>query len=107
MSFVIPAEVHRDDFQFEASFDALEWFKQASDEEILALAACDWGGDYPADEVAQFFDTLAFYNPEVGCVLDNTTAEEGMGFECHVESAAAMRWLKDNKPNLWLTIEVA
>jgi hypothetical protein len=35
---VIPARVETDDGRMSAAFDALSWFKQASEDEILALA---------------------------------------------------------------------
>jgi hypothetical protein len=53
---MITTEVHTDDYVAEAKFDAEPWFQQATDKQILALAGCQFGGDYPADEVAQWFD---------------------------------------------------
>jgi hypothetical protein len=91
---IIPAEVHRDDWHFSASFDALLWFQQASDDDIRALAECGWGGDYPADDVARHVSDT---NADVERVLDNTTCEEGMGFECHVNETMARAWLKEHK----------
>lgn len=46
-SFKIKAEVHTDDHIYEVNFDAEPWFAQASDKEILEVAECGWGGDYP------------------------------------------------------------
>ena len=97
----IPAETHSDDRVFEVSFDAAPWFKSATDEEILKLANCGFGGDYPADEVSLF---MAGINQEVKemhnyvCRLQNTRRD--CGFECHVNRAAAMMWIGKHRPAL-------
>jgi len=96
--FVITAEVHRDDFHYQAEFDAVRWFEQASDDEIIALAEIEWGGDQASDEVARFFEDK---NEDVADVLANTACEEGLGFECHVDAGAAETWLKANRPDLY------
>ncbi|KKL23440.1 hypothetical protein LCGC14_2425330, partial [marine sediment metagenome] len=62
----IKAECHSDDRVREANFDATPWFVQASAESIGDLARCGWGGDYPADGVAQF---MAEQDREVGKVF--------------------------------------
>lgn len=98
---VIPAEVHRDDRGYEAKFDALPWFQQATDEQIRALADIGWGGNYAADVVAQFCKDI---DQDVEEVLNHTCCEEGMGFECHVDSIPAMTWLMIHRPKLWRAI---
>src|SRR5438874_11870052 len=99
--FQIPAECHSDDLVHEIRFDALAWFEQASDEEILGLAACGWGGDYPADAVAYFF---ADTDPGVGLLFDylhRVRDRPGApGFECRVEPRAAARWVRSRRPHL-------
>lgn len=93
----VKAEVHSDDYRVEIEFDAASWFAQATNDEILALAAIDWGGDYAADNVARFFS-------------DTTTKKlfdySGLGFECHVNEKTAMKWLKLHRPNLYKAIEM-
>lgn len=49
---MIQGYIHTDDYEHEAHFDAEPWFRRASDEQIEALADIDWGGNYPADDVA-------------------------------------------------------
>jgi len=74
-------------------FDAVPWFKQASDDEISDLAAKGWGGDYEADAVAEFVaDTV----PGVQFIID-----KGEGFEVHVDGPQAMAWLADHKTSLY------
>ncbi len=98
---MIRAEVHSDDMMFEAKFDATPWFEQASDTDILELAGCDWGGDYPADHVAEFMDGK---DPDVSAVfvylarVRNTSNR--CGFECHINDSMAMAWLHEHRPNV-------
>jgi hypothetical protein len=92
---IIPAEAHTDDDKIKVKFDALPWFQAASAYDIAKLAACGWGGNDPADGVAelcslrnselqQLFEYLKIVNhPEPRC-----------GFECHVDQAAALSWLQ-------------
>jgi len=97
----VKAEVHSDDRVFEIDFDATDWFCQASDEEIVDLIGCDWGGDYPADAVAQFYEGT---NAEIGTLFSYLSSikntRKACGFECHVDGATAVEWLRKNKPHL-------
>ncbi len=67
------AECHSDDRIYSAEFNAVRWFEQAKDDDILQLAQEDWGDGYAADEVGMFmadsvadvqkmFDYLEHYN---------------------------------------------
>jgi hypothetical protein len=98
---VINAEVHSDDWQAAVKFEALDWFEQASDEEIKALMKCDFGGDYPADEVAQW---MAERNEWVQHVFDYVSEcrefTDEMGFECHIDPSDAYVWLAHYRPHL-------
>jgi hypothetical protein len=102
---VIPAECHSDDHKVRARFDALPWFAQASDEDIRELAGCNWGGDYPADGVAQFLSGRHRRVARVFRYLSYrpTFAYSGdrVGFECHVSGPAALRWLREHRPALY------
>jgi hypothetical protein len=109
--FVIQAEAHSDDRVFEVQFDAGEWFKQATDDEIGRLARCGWGGDYPADSVAHF---MADHSPPLAKLFEYLEHIAGLpskknvcGFECHVDEDAAMSWLRQFKPELAKKIEPA
>lgn len=93
---MIRAEVHSDDFEHAVKFDATPWFEQADADDILQLAECGWGGDYPADEVAQFLDGKAGYDG----VTSLFTNKNG-GFECHVHDADAFAWLASNRPDVF------
>lgn len=98
---MIRAEVHSDDRVFEVSFDATPFFEKASEEEILNLYRCGWGGDYPADEVARFFIDK---NDEVNRLFDYLSRVRGVGFECHVDSITAKEWLKKNRPRIFIRL---
>ncbi len=98
---LIATEIHSDDWRKDAAFDAAPWFVQATDKEILALAACEWGGDYAADQVAL---DLEHTNPEVEKVLDYVRAVEGMGFEVSIDASDARKWLRINRPSVFLVL---
>lgn len=93
----IPAECYSDDHHVEVEFDAEPYFRGADDLSIVQLALCGWNGDYPADWVAQHFEES---NSQVKRMFDYIEAHGGQGFECHVEEAGAVVWLRTNKPHL-------
>jgi hypothetical protein len=103
----VPAETHSDDRVFEVAFDAMPWFTQASDEAIVKLANCGFGGDYPADEVSMF---MAGINEEIDqmhkyvCRVQETHRD--CGFECHIDRDAAMAWITKHRPALLNKLEV-
>jgi hypothetical protein len=102
----IPAECHSDDRVFEVSFDAAPWFARATDQEILRLANCGFGGDYPADEVSM---SMAGRNADLKELHKYVERVHGKGrdcgYECHVDSAAALAWIKQHRPVLLDQIE--
>lgn len=105
---MIRAEVHSDDHVFKADFDATKWFEQASDEEIIALILCGFGGDYPADAVAHF---MAEHDSNVARVFQylefgpKMPDGDTVGFECHVSDSDASMWIQKHKPELASLIE--
>jgi hypothetical protein len=102
----IKAEVHSDDRAFEVSFNAIPWFQQADAEEVLDLAVHGWGGDYPADAVAQFMEDHVREVAELFRYLERIhDTPRGCGFECHVNEDSAMEWLKINRPDVAEFIE--
>jgi hypothetical protein len=103
MPFTIPAEVHSDDHKATAKFDALPYFIRATDDDLVELVQCDFGGDYPADEVARH---LADLDEGVGRVFtylsfEPTSFGETVGFECHVEEGPALLWIKEHRSGLY------
>ena len=96
VKLVIPSTCRTDDGKYNVQFDALAWFQQASPEEIVLLSECNFGGDYPTDEVAKFFSgeyplkELFEHDQLVKC-----------GFECHISKKAALKWLKVNRRKLF------
>lgn len=108
---MITAEVHSDDRVLQVTFDATSYFQQAADADIIALAACDWGGDYPADAVAQH---AAENNRDVAklfeyleAIADVPSKKDQRGFECSVESDSVMAWLRVNRPGLFTRLAIA
>lgn len=89
----VSAETHDDDRLFETPFDASAWFAAASDAEILALAACEWGRDYAADAVALWFDGR---HAEITAMFSFKRS----GFECTVDRSDALAWIQQHRPYL-------
>ena len=94
----IEAEVHSDDRHVEVEFNAAEWFAQADDDEILKLQGIGWGGNYEADNVAEYFMLTT-----TEALFDYTSAVDS-GFECHVDEDSALAWLKIHRPGVWAQI---
>jgi hypothetical protein len=108
---MIKAECHSDDRNVEVSFDATPWFKQASDKDILDLANCGWGGDYPADEVAEWMagdkgrrgvKRIAEMFKYLEIIHGDPSKKNAQGFECHVDEEDARKCLAENRPKLVL-----
>lgn len=100
------ARAWTDDGAFVCEFDAALWLAQAQEKDIEDLAECGWRGDYPADEVARFMsdhdDGLHAMFEHIG-LLAGTLSETG--FECSVDSEAALRWLKWRRPDVYLKLK--
>jgi hypothetical protein len=95
---VILARTYDDGHVVDVFFDAELWFKQATDEAIRELAVCGWGGDYPADVIA---DYMSDYNNEVLSMHKYRDLQNPVcGYECHVDVEDAMKWLNANRPHL-------
>lgn len=94
---MIKAECHSDDYAVKVIFDATKWFEQASEKEINSLRDCDWGGDYPADEVAMFMAEHCNPLKEVFKYIELRYPIEHLGFECNVTEEEAEEWVNANK----------
>lgn len=101
---MIKSRCYSDDLGIEVNFDATPWFESASDEKIVALINCNFGGDYGADTVAE---DLADRNPEIKKMFDyigiirESQAKKGVGgFECHVDAAQALAWVNRYRPHI-------
>jgi len=105
---MIKARIHSDDFVFDYEFDAEPWFAQAKTDAIVRLAEVGWGGDYEADDVAQFIqhDTE---NKEIETVFEYCYNSQvpHMGFEVHIDEENALEWLKANKIEVYNEIQQA
>jgi hypothetical protein len=97
----IPAECHSDDHAIETQFDAPPWFNQATDEQIIRLAACGWGFDYPADEIAVFVGETNESVRHMFSYLELVRhKKDHPGFECSINASAAMAWIVEQRPEL-------
>lgn len=98
----VMAELVRDGQADGIFFDATAWFETATTVELRDLINCNFGGDYPADAVANHFRDL---DDEVTEVLD-LCDDMGSGFEVHVEPIGAIAWIAAHRPDDMLTLAI-
>lgn len=100
----IRAVVVSDDKIASAEFDAVPWFRQATDDELVALAYEGWGHEDTSDAVAAFFRRSV---PDVEKVFkhvaemlryDNRIEDAGLGCEIHENDATL--WIQKNRLHL-------
>jgi hypothetical protein len=97
----ITARTYSDDRIVDIRFDAEWWFGNVGDQEIIDLAECGWGGDYPADAVAISMADHDTAVAEMFAHIERVSSPgKPVGFECHVDATEALTWLDDNKPEL-------
>ena len=101
---MIKAQAHSDDYQVVIDFDATNWFETATDQEIVELIECEWGGDYPSDDIAK---TLSETNKDLAqlfnyldIIQDDPAKKNVCGFECKVDELSAIEWMKKHRPHL-------
>lgn len=92
----IPGHARCVDGVFACHINAVSWFPQASDEEIVGLMDAGFKGE-PVRAIARF---LAAENParEIEFVLRR--AEDGIDFEIDVDPLTAMAWIRRERPHL-------
>lgn len=99
---MIRAEIScdNDDYGPVIPFDATEWFRTASDADISALRAEEYGCGYESDNVAEFMadrdKTLAEFF--VYLRFRQTYGSGGGGYAVRVDAYAAELWLSKNRP---------
>lgn len=98
---MIQAKAWSDDHKIEVEFDATRWFTRATDEQILRLAHCDWGMDYPADEVVQEATGWDRNTRKLLAYLELINEKETtVGSDCQVTGEQSLAWILHNRP--WL-----
>jgi hypothetical protein len=105
----IRGECHSDDRVYTAEFNAVPWFEEATDRDILKLAREGWGDGWAADEVAIFMADLV---PDVQKIFDylkhyNQARKERIGLTCAVNEGDALTWLQAHRPQLHAAITAA
>lgn len=102
----VAAEVHSDDREATATFDAQEWFKQAADDDILELAREGYQFDATSDAVAEFMKDKDEKVKEVFDYVDSKNAtlksrgKDNEGFGCSVDESQALDWVEKFRPHL-------
>ncbi len=104
---VINAECYSDDVQQCVNFDAALYFydklgKGKINQVIQSLIDIDFGGNYDADYVCEFFEenqTKPLFE-YLNAVNEYRNPRDGLvGFECHVNREDVIQWLRQNSPN--------
>jgi|GEM_PF-3420212 hypothetical protein len=98
-SFSIPAEAYSDDCLVKIKFDAVDYIKNADVEALQALINCGWGGDYPGDYVAKYYEdgVLKPLFDYLDSIKDIHSKKDQRGFECYVDGYQAQKWLAANR----------
>jgi hypothetical protein len=100
----IPARAQSADGVFEAHFDALPYFVNAEDQELMELFKGDFTGLSAAELAYSFRDS----NADLARIFEHVErAHDGisLGFVCVVERAPALDWITKNRPKLAERIE--
>ena len=96
------AKVYTDDRNVTVTFDAAPYFHQALldgklDQILCELRDCDFAQDYPADDVARFFEER-----ETEAVFKHVEYLTGlgqvMGFECELDQEELSEWVATHAP---------
>jgi hypothetical protein len=93
-NFSIFATARSDDYAVQLTFDAVDWFRQCTAQELADLIAIEFGGNYASDAVAQFFSDTTTESLFAYIDLDPHV----FGFECHIDRYRALRWMEENRP---------
>lgn len=104
---MIRAELHDDNYNASARFDATEWFEQASDEQLKDLIECNYAYDYPADSVGEYFAGKAVGEPHTIDDIFTVCQTLDLGFEVSIESEDAINWIREHKPQLEAALDAA
>lgn len=92
----IPGHARFHDGEFAAHFNAVSWFPQASDEEIVALMAAGFKGE-PVKAIARY---LAAETPfsEIEAVI--LREKHGFEYEIDMDPHTSMAWIRRERPHL-------
>jgi hypothetical protein len=81
---------------FSCHINAVSWFPQASDNEIVALLDAGFKGD-PVKAIAYF---LAAENPNRDIEFFLRRAEEGVECEIDIDPLTSLAWIRRERPHL-------
>ena len=93
---VVYAAIYTDYEQHQLKFQCQDWFKQATDEELLVAGRKEWGRDYEFDDIGWF---CMLNNPKLAEVFEYIQ-KNNSGFEVYINEAQAVQWIKLNRPYL-------
>jgi hypothetical protein len=90
---MIRAECHTNDMHMAVRFDATEFFKICSIEQIYDLAR--WGNKSAVEDIVFYMED---FNDNVKEMLAYYKSQRHIGFECNVDEMDFLIWLRDNRP---------
>ncbi len=99
---MIKASLKDDNDIISIDFDVTAWFEQATDDQIVALAKSEWGYDYEADAVADYFfekdeNVTKFFT----CLrIMQEIGRGNNGFACAIDDGEAIKWVTEHRPHL-------
>lgn len=99
---MIRAEIRSKDLVRKEEFDATKWFSSASAEEIYLLYRTGWCGNRMANTVAL---ALRLSNIAIADVLGYAREVGDFKFEVSINPEDALKWLKENRPEVISLIE--
>ena len=99
-TFVIPAECCADDRATGIRFDAAEWFKTATADDIKEVEGEGWGSGYYTDQIAR---DISGDNPKLACLFDGIDIR-GSGFRVTLKKDKALEFLRVNRPKIYAEI---
>lgn len=104
---MIPATIITDDRAFRLDFDATDFFRFASEQDIVSLHQNEWSGE-GMDKIGDFFRVTSL--KDVYDYLDNHEKKgtnEAVGFEVSLVSFQAIAWLNRIRPEVLEAIQEA
>lgn len=93
----VHAQMYSDDHLYSWYGDVTAYLAQCSDDELHELIAIEWGKDYPADAIAQWY---ADQEKAIERMLDYCQQSGRVGFEVQVDQDEAHQWLRQHRRHL-------
>lgn len=99
----VKAAFRTDDGAHAFDFDVSDFLATLTDDDLMDLRNCEWGGDYPADD-AYYWYADKIDSPASRAAAAHLEAGSGqIGFEVHIDVDAAEAWVRADRPAVALS----